>query len=101
MEKVIVLASHNKGKVKEFQKILGEFGYIVKSVSEFGYDAITYGNHEFDFGSKALADMYTVAAEKETSRPEFVNCNIDWSQNDAYFNRLCIPRRWNRTLYRI
>ena len=37
MEKIIVLASHNKGKLNEFQKILKPFGYTVKSVKDFGH----------------------------------------------------------------
>lgn len=37
MEKIIVLASHNKGKLNEFQKILKPFGYTVKSVADFGH----------------------------------------------------------------
>lgn len=60
----------------------------LRLASQFGYDAITYGNHEFDFGVQALADMYSLAAEKEPSHPAFVSCNIDWTQNDEYTNTL-------------
>ncbi len=37
MEKIIVLASHNKGKIREFQKILEPFGYVVKTAADFGH----------------------------------------------------------------
>ena len=37
MEEIIVLASHNKGKLREFQEILKPFGYTVKSVKDFGH----------------------------------------------------------------
>ena len=37
MEKIIVLASHNKGKIKEFEKILKPFGYVVKTSADFGH----------------------------------------------------------------
>ena len=37
MEKIIVLASHNKGKMKKKKKILEPFGYTVKSVADFGH----------------------------------------------------------------
>lgn len=60
----------------------------LRLASQFGYDAITYGNHEFDFGAQALADMYSITAEREQSHPAFVNCNIDWTQNDEYTNTL-------------
>ncbi|MDO4188941.1 MAG: bifunctional UDP-sugar hydrolase/5'-nucleotidase, partial [Lachnospiraceae bacterium] len=55
---------------------------------EAGYDAITYGNHEFDYGAKALSDMYEVAANKYDKRPAFVNCNIDWNASDEYTKNL-------------
>lgn len=60
----------------------------LKMLSEFGYDAITYGNHEFDYGAKALADMYVLAKETEEETPNFVICNIDWNQTDEYTNTL-------------
>lgn len=60
----------------------------LRLISQFGYDACTYGNHEFDFGAKALSDMYSIAADKEATHPAFVNCNIDWMQNDEYTNTL-------------
>ena len=57
-------------------------------LAEAGYDAITYGNHEFDFGAKALSDMYGVVADKHSDRPEFVICNIDWTKTDEYTTTL-------------
>lgn len=60
----------------------------LRMLASFGYDAITYGNHEFDFGAKALADMYAITAEKEGLHPAFVNCNIDWTKNDEYTTTL-------------
>lgn len=56
----------------------------LRLLSQFGYDAITYGNHEFDYGAKALADMYEKALETEKNRPEFVICNVDWNATDEY-----------------
>ena len=37
MSKLIVLASHNLGKVREYQEILSPFGYEIKSVAAFGH----------------------------------------------------------------
>ena len=53
MEKIIVLASHNKGKLREFQEILKPFGYIVKSVKDYGHteepveDGKTYAENAY------------------------------------------------------
>lgn len=55
---------------------------------EAGYDAVTYGNHEFDYGAKDLSDMYETAATRYEERPNFVICNIDWTKNDEYTNTL-------------
>lgn len=38
MKKLIVLASHNKGKLREFDKMLSPLGYEVKSVDSLGHD---------------------------------------------------------------
>lgn len=38
MSKVIVLASHNKGKLKEFDKMLSPLGYEVRGVDSLGHD---------------------------------------------------------------
>ena len=61
-----------------------ELSFLCKA----GYDAITYGNHEFDYGAKALSDMYSIAASKYDERPAFVNCNIDWTADDEYTKTL-------------
>ena len=58
----------------------------LRLLSQFGYDVITVGNHEFDYGAKALSDMYSIVADKEAKRPAFVSCNIDWSKTDEYTN---------------
>ena len=60
----------------------------LKFLSDFGYDALTYGNHEFDYGAKALADMYSITARDKEKRPQFVICNVDWDQTDEYTETL-------------
>lgn len=53
MSKVIVLASHNKGKLKEFEKILSPLGYEVRSVDSLGHaeepneDGKTYAENAY------------------------------------------------------
>ena len=43
-----------------------------------GYDAVTIGNHEFDYGAEGLSNMLERAAGSEESLPEFVLCNVKW-----------------------
>lgn len=48
-----------------------------------GCDATTFGNHEFDYRSKGLANMLTSAKESGDDVPAMVICNIDWETMEA------------------
>ena len=61
-----------------------ELDFMVRA----GYDALTYGNHEFDYGAKALSDMYEIVADRYDERTAFVICNVDWNQTDEYTTTL-------------
>lgn len=55
-------------------------------LGRLGYDATTFGNHEFDYRAEGVANMLDSArktAEEDTSLklPAFVSANIDWSKN--------------------
>ena len=67
-----------------FQDLMDTEAVELRMISKFGFDATTFGNHEFDYGAKALSDMYRIAAEREATRPAFVINNIDWSMTDPY-----------------
>lgn len=58
-----------------------------------GYDAVTLGNHEFDYRSEGIANMLNSAVEKgrndsELTLPRLVISNIDWEKNNSKDNRL-------------
>ena len=58
-----------------------------------GYDATTFGNHDFDYGPEYLADMFysAVRAREENpdlQLPEFVVSSIDWAKNTSEDNRM-------------
>ena len=57
-------------------------------LNEAGYDALVMGNHDFDFGAKALSDMYSVAKDKFGEVTPLVICNIEWTKNDDYTKTL-------------
>lgn len=48
-----------------------------------GCDATTFGNHEFDYRSKGLANMLTSAKESSDDVPAMVICNVDWETMEA------------------
>ncbi|MCR5735030.1 MAG: bifunctional metallophosphatase/5'-nucleotidase [Lachnospiraceae bacterium] len=60
-----------------YQTLYPEEALELKMLAYLGFDATTFGNHEFDYGSKALADMFYAAAQSPYKLPEYLICNID------------------------
>lgn len=52
-------------------------------LGKLGFDATTIGNHEFDYGSESLANMFNAAMETGEKLPEFLLCNVDWSKKQG------------------
>lgn len=50
----------------------------LRMLGYLGCDVSTFGNHEFDYRSKGLADMLTVAKNSGEVVPSLVVCNVDW-----------------------
>ena len=55
-------------------------GFQLHLMKEMGYDYTTIGNHEFDFGPEAFANMLN-AAEKKGGYPKIVSSNIIFDKN--------------------
>lgn len=56
-------------------------------MGRLGYDAVTFGNHEFDYRSGGLSEMLLSAAENKKedpslTLPSLLSSNIDWEKND-------------------
>ena len=54
----------------------------LRMLGRMGFDAVTFGNHDFDYGSEALAKMFRVASASGDPRPAFVINNFDWSSTE-------------------
>lgn len=50
----------------------------LRMLGELGFDAVTLGNHEFDYRSKGLANMLQTAAGSGDVLPQMLVCNVDW-----------------------
>ena len=50
----------------------------LRMLGSLGYDVTTFGNHEFDYRSKGLANMLKAAKSSGETLPEIVVCNVDW-----------------------
>ena len=73
----------------------------LRMLGYMGYDVTTFGNHEFDYRSKGLANMLTSARTSGDAVPSIVVCNVDWDAMEppaslraaAAQRRLCRLRR--------
>lgn len=55
----------------------------LRMLGYMGYDVTTFGNHEFDYRSKGLANMLTSARTSGDAVPSIVVCNVDWDAMEA------------------
>lgn len=58
-----------------------------------GYDATTFGNHEFDYRSEGVSNMFHAALENakeddSLTLPAFLIANINWDKNTSDDNKL-------------
>ena len=62
-------------------------------LGHMGFDATTFGNHEFDYRSIGVANMFHSAIENGSADPgltlpQFLISNIDWEKNQSEDNAL-------------
>lgn len=55
----------------------------LRMLGYMGYDVTTFGNHEFDYRSKGLANMLASARASGDAVPSIVVCNVDWDAMEA------------------
>lgn len=55
-------------------------------LGQLGFEATTFGNHEFDYGSKALANMLNSAEKSGVKIPQLLVCNVDWNKESGDSN---------------
>ena len=60
-----------------YQTIFSMEASELKMMKFLGYEATTFGNHEFDYRAKGLASMLQAAAGKG---PQLLSANIDWEK---------------------
>ena len=70
-----------------YQTIYSEEAPDLRIMGLIGYDAITLGNHEFDYRTQGLTDMLIAARESGDRIPPIVMANIDWDRTLADENR--------------
>lgn len=55
----------------------------IRMMGKMDYVATTFGNHEFDYGAKGLADMLNTAIATGDELPQILCANIDWETSLA------------------
>ena len=60
------------------QVVYEEEASEIRMLGELGMDATTFGNHEFDYKAKGLANMLNNAVESKDKLPAMVLCNVNW-----------------------
>ena len=55
----------------------------LRMLGYLGCEVTTFGNHEFDYRSKGLANMLNSAVESGENVPSIVVCNVDWESMEA------------------
>lgn len=58
-----------------FQTIYASEAAELRMLGAMGYDATTFGNHEYDYRAQGLADMLTAAVQSGDRLPAIVQCN--------------------------
>jgi 5'-nucleotidase / UDP-sugar diphosphatase len=79
---VLVLDDGDYSNGTAFGAATRETGSELQLLYRMGFDATTFGNHEFDFGPDGLGTSIAVAAKTGRTPPIIVS-NIDLSKDDA------------------
>ncbi|MDD2364151.1 MAG: bifunctional UDP-sugar hydrolase/5'-nucleotidase [Eubacteriales bacterium] len=66
-----------------YQSVFTEQAIELRMLGSLGYDATTFGNHEFDYGSQGLAEMLDSARKSKERTPEIVISNIDFANSPS------------------
>jgi 5'-nucleotidase len=84
---VLILDGGDYSMGTAFGAAIRETGGELQLLSLMGYDATTFGNHDFDLGPEGLAKAFS-AAVKAGRIPAVVASNTDFSKDDATLSDL-------------
>ncbi len=65
------------------QVVYEEEASEIRMLGEMGFDAVCFGNHEFDYKAKGLSNMLNKAVESGDELPSLLVCNVDWDAMEA------------------
>lgn len=65
------------------QAVYAEEAAELRMLGKIGVEAMTFGNHEFDYKAEGLAGMLNAAVASGDNLPELLICNMDWEAMKA------------------
>lgn len=65
-----------------FQTIFSTDSPSLRLLGKLGYDAVTFGNHEFDFRAEGLADSLNAAKNSGDRLPKIVAANLAYPEDE-------------------
>lgn len=67
-----------------YQTLYSEEAFEYRMLSKIGFDATTFGNHDFDYGSEGLASQFESAKANvnEEDYPYYLTCNVNWENKN-------------------
>lgn len=71
-----------------YQTIFSTEAPEYRLLGEMGYDALTFGNHEFDYGLNGVKNMLSAAKDNNPDLPPVLCANIDFSASGISENEL-------------
>lgn len=82
-----------------YQTLFSKEAVELVMLGEMGYDAVTLGNHEFDYRESGLTKMLYAALDREQQEenlvlPKLLLSNLDWSKNTTEDN-LELKKAWD------
>lgn len=78
-----------------FQTIYSSDAAEYRILSEMGYDALSFGNHEFDYGFDGVINMLSAAKNSNDSLAPILCSNIDYNasgKTENYFSDLNVKK---------
>ncbi|MBQ6844484.1 MAG: bifunctional metallophosphatase/5'-nucleotidase [Agathobacter sp.] len=65
------------------QVVYAEEAAELRMLGHIGVDAMTFGNHEFDYKAEGIANMLNTAVASGDTLPNLLICNMDWEAMKA------------------
>ncbi len=62
------------------QAVYAEEAAELRMLGQIGVEAMTFGNHEFDYKAEGIASMLNVAVASGDTLPALLICNMDWQE---------------------